>query len=89
MKTILFATTALVASAGIAAADISFSGSAEAGIAQGLWDDDGDSATARVEITDVYSFAKLVATMSGESDNGISFGASIDATAGFKYDTGD
>ncbi|MDX1780678.1 MAG: porin [Thalassovita sp.] len=79
MKTILFATTALVASAGIAAADISFSGSAQAGIAN----EEGVK-------TDIYSFADLKANMSGESDNGISFGASITISAGNeKYDIGD
>ena len=78
MKTILFATTALVASAGIAAADISFSGSAEAGVAS----EAGGTA-------DVYSFADLVVTMTGESDIGISFGASLTTDAGYKYDIGD
>lgn len=78
MKKILFATTALVASAGFAAADVSFSGSAEAGIAA---ESGGDAA--------VYSFASLDVAFSGTSDNGIEFGASIDVTAGTEYDAGD
>lgn len=78
MKKFLIATTALVASAGFAAADVSFSGAAGAGVAS---EAGGDA--------DVYSFVDLDVTMSGESDNGIEFGATIDTTTGFKYDIGD
>lgn len=76
MKKVLFASTALVASAGIAAADTSFSASAGAGIfdvGSGL---------------DAYNFIEVTATFSGESDNGLSFGGSISIDAGYKFDTG-
>ncbi len=79
MKNILFATTALVASAGVAAADVSFSGSAGAGV----FNDDAAGTNG------VYSFAKLSVAMTGEADNGIKFGADLSVTAGNKFDTGD
>jgi outer membrane protein OmpU len=82
MKKILFATTALVASAGVAAADISVSGSA----AMGLY---GDEAQAAPDDSGVYSMMKVVITGSGTADNGMTFGASIDASAGEDYDRGD
>ena len=82
MKKILFATTALVASAGVAAADISVSGSA----AMGLY---GDEAQAAPNDSGVYSMMKVVITGSGTADNGMTFGASIDASAGEDYDRGD
>jgi outer membrane protein OmpU len=83
MKKILFATTALVASAGVAAADISISGSAAAGLY-------GDEAQADAsDQSGVYSMMKVVITGSGTADNGMTFGASIDASAGEDYDRGD
>ena len=82
MKKILFATTALVASAGVAAADISVSGSA----AMGLY---GDEAQDAPNDSGVYSMMKVVITGSGTADNGMTFGASIDASAGEDYDRGD
>lgn len=66
MKKVLFATTALVASAGIAAADVSLSGSAELGVI------DND-----VE-TQFHTDIDVTFTMSGETDGGLTFGASID-----------
>ena len=66
MKNILFATTALVATAGVASADIAISGKANAGVA-----DFGAGAF-------VYSNAQVVFTMTGEADNGLTFGGSID-----------
>ncbi len=69
MKNILLATTALVATAGFAAADVSLSGSAEMGVVGG--DAYGDNTQFHTDID--VSF-----TLSGESDNGIAFGAKID-----------
>lgn len=74
MKTVLFATTALVATAGIAAADghaggITLSGSAEMGIVGG--DAFGDTTQFHTDIDVTFS-------MAGETDNGLSFTASID-----------
>jgi outer membrane protein OmpU len=68
MKKILFATTALVATAGVAAADVSISGFAEMGIAG------GSEADANLFHTDI----DVTFGMSGEADNGLTFGASVD-----------
>lgn len=81
MKKVLFATTALVASAGIAAADghtsISFSGAAGAG----LYDDGAGQS--------VYNYIDLDVDMVGETDNGVEFGASFNIRSGDKVDFGD
>ncbi len=71
MKKVLFATTALVASAGFAAADVSLKGSAEMGIVGG----DG------IE-TQFHTDIDVTFTMSGETDNGLTFGASVDLDEG-------
>ena len=68
MKKVLFATTALIASAGIASAQgVALSGSAEMGIIGG----DG------VE-TQFWNDVDVRFTMSGETDNGLSFGTAVD-----------
>ena len=68
MKKVLFATTALVASAGIASAQgVELSGHAEMGII-------GGSAIETQFHTDI----DVKFTMSGETDNGLTFGATID-----------
>jgi outer membrane protein OmpU len=74
MKKILLATTVLAMSATVAAAEITLGGSATMGVAR---DGAGDFET--------YSTAKLSVTMSGETDGGLSFGASMSATAGQSY----
>lgn len=139
MKKLLIASTALVASAGIASADITISGSANAGYYSGLDSKTGTAAVASaaavaglcaVEATGasdlavvstgadgvcaagvqlsgsaavasaaagptvytssgVYSNAGIVATMSGSTDNGITFSTSVDAEAGTEIDQGD
>lgn len=68
MKKVLFATTALVASAGFASADIALSGSAQMGVQGG----DGDAVTQFVQDIDVTF------TLSGETPGGITFGAAVD-----------
>jgi len=77
MKNILFATTALVATAGIAAADVSLSGAANVGIIN-----DG---TAGAE-TDMYQNMSITATMSGETDGGLTFGATLSVRNGDDVD---
>jgi outer membrane protein OmpU len=81
MKKVLFATTALVATAGVAAADVSLSGSAEMGIK--------DSSTTDIEFhTDIA----ITFTLSGQTDNGLSFGASVgleEAQGGIETDIED
>ena len=81
MKKLLIATTALVASAGMASADISMSGSANAGVHSGL--DAGATADG------IYSNAGVAFALSGATDNGITFSASVDVMAGNKVDQGD
>jgi len=110
MKTLLLASTALVVTAGMAAADITFTGSANAGYYSGLGNADAETVTtagtpnsagvvgvAAVTATSaetytssgVYSNAGIVATMSGVTDNGITFSTSVDAEAGTEIDQGD
>ena len=69
MKKVLFATTALVATAGVASADISLSGFAEMGLFGGTGVA-GDPAF----FTDI----DVTFTMSGTTDNGLTFGAVVD-----------
>ncbi|MCK0141272.1 porin [Aliiroseovarius sp. F20344] len=72
MKKILFASTALVATAGIAAAEVNFSG--EAGIGMIYNDLTGDWA--------LDHYTTLSVAMTGETDGGLSFGADFDITTG-------
>ncbi|MEM8978320.1 MAG: porin [Pseudomonadota bacterium] len=67
MKKILLATTALVATASFAAADVSISGSAEMGLVGG---DDQE--------TRFHQDIDVTFKMSGETDGGLSFGAAVD-----------
>lgn len=69
MKKILFATTALVATAGAASAEIALSGSAEMGIVGG---------SRYGDVTQFHTDIDVTFTMSGEADNGLTFGANID-----------
>jgi len=78
MKKVLFATTALVFSAGFAAAEVSISGNAvfglgysEDGLANGL-----SSELDPLKVDDMYTVYETYLTISGttESDNGLSFG---------------
>lgn len=65
MKKVLFATTALVLSAGVAAAEVALSGDGRMGIVF-----DGDDAQ-------FSSRARVRFTLTGESDSGLSFGATF------------
>lgn len=84
MKKVLFATTALVATAGVAAADVTLSGSAEMGIVGGdalTVGADGLPGTADDMGTDGAQFhtdIDVVFTLSGTTDNGLTFGAVVD-----------
>jgi outer membrane protein OmpU len=120
MKKLLIASTALVATAGMASADITISGHAAAGIYSGLGNADGvtaaaaaastataataaasgtgfttlavDALTAKAETFSgdgIYSNAGVDFTMTGATDNGISFSASVNIDAGTEVDTGD
>ncbi|ABD53330.1 hypothetical protein Jann_0413 [Jannaschia sp. CCS1] len=83
MKKVLFATTALIATAGIAAADghtgVALSGSAEMGVIG------GDNTN-----TQFWTHVDVTFTLSGETDGGITFGAAVDLDeAGDAIDTAD
>jgi outer membrane protein OmpU len=67
MKKVLFATTALVATAGVAAADVTFGGYARFGV---FYSDDGTNSS-----TDVTSRFRLQIDATAESDSGVTFGA--------------
>jgi outer membrane protein OmpU len=73
MKKALFATTALVAFAGAASAEVTISGWAEMGIVG------GDRFTGTLPLaTQYWNDVDIEFTLSGESDSGISFGARVD-----------
>lgn len=67
MKKVLFTTTALVAFAGAASADIALTGSAKMGIVGGNGTE-----------TQFFQDVDVVFTMSGETDGGLTFGAVVD-----------
>ncbi len=89
MKKLLIATTALVATAGMAAADITITGHAAAGIHSGLDDVTTTTNTTDVAADGIYSNAGVDFTMTGATDNGISFSASVNIDAGTEIDSGD
>ena len=96
MKKLLIATTALVATAGMAAADVTVTGHAAAGFHSGLTRTTATSAVAATEATlaaeaaeGIYSNAGVDFTMSGATDNGITFSASVNIDAGNEIDAGD
>ena len=75
MKKILLATSALVATAGIASAQgVAVTGTASMGILGGDWVDDNDNDTGHELHTDI----DVHFTMTGQTDTGLTFGASID-----------
>ncbi|MDB4211274.1 porin [Ascidiaceihabitans sp.] len=82
MKNLLIATTALVATAGVAAADVSLSGAANFGVIN-----NGDTGAD----TFMYNNVSVTAAMSGETDGGLTFGASLSMRSGndVDLDTGD
>jgi len=69
MKKVLFATTALIATAGVAAADVTLSGYAEMGITG------GDASTA---VTQFHQDIDVTFKLSGATDNGLTFGSAVD-----------
>ena len=92
MKKVLFATTALVATAGFAAAEVNVSGYAEMGVFGGSHLATADEAAADPTLTEGVDSVDTVTqfhtdwdvtfSMTGETDNGLSFGASIDLDEG-------
>jgi outer membrane protein OmpU len=84
MKRILLTTTSLVLAAGVAQADVSFSGTA--GVA--LIDDNGASDPTRVDMF-FESYYDFDITASAESDNGVSVSLGLDLGGGNKIDYND
>ncbi|MCC1491427.1 porin [Cognatishimia sp. F0-27] len=90
MKKILFASTALVATAGIASAEvtgsgagtINITGNAEIGVFGGSAFNAVTGDTDTVE-TAFHTDVDVVFAMSGEADNGLTFGATVDLDEGF------
>ena len=78
MKKVLLATSALTLSAGFASADVSMSGTGGAGV----FGADGADLS-------VYSGVDLGFSLSGASDNGMTFSASLDMGGGQTLDVGD
>ena len=78
MKKVLLATTMLVAGASIAAAEVTLSGDARMGILSSGSDNPATRNTDEGAAT-FTSRARVTFTMSGESDSGLSFGASFRA----------
>ena len=76
MKKVLFATTALVATAGVASADITLSGMAEMGLFNAESIDAGPVLTPGE--TQFFQDIDVTFTMSGTTDNGLTFGATVD-----------
>ena len=77
MKNLLIATTALVATAGFAAADVSLSGAANVGVLN-----NGDAGAEMF----MYNNVSVTAAMSGETDGGLTFGASLTFRSGDDVD---
>jgi len=88
MKKVLFATTALVASAGIAAADITLSGSAQMGIKGGdryykeVKDQSGELTRVPNDKAQFHTDFTLEFVGSGETENGLTFGFNVELDAG-------
>ena len=78
MKKVLLATSALTLSAGFASADVSMSGTGGAGV----------FGAAGADLS-VYSGVDLGFALSGASDNGMTFSASLDMGGGQTLDVGD
>ena len=78
MKKVLLATSALTLSAGFASADVSMSGTGGAGVFGANGAD-----------LSVYSGVDLGFSLSGASDNGMTFSASVDMGGGQTLDVGD
>lgn len=87
MKKILLATTMLVAGASIAAAEVTLSGSARMGVISNF--SDGNAANGDESDLAFTSRARVQFNLSGESDSGLSFGASFRADNAVGANAGD
>ena len=86
MKRILLTTTSLILAAGFAHADVTFSGKGEVGVFQ---DENATGAEVKSNTMTVYSGYDLNVSLSGASDNGITYSMGLDMGAGSLHDGGD
>jgi outer membrane protein OmpU len=86
MKRILLTTTSLILAAGFAHADVTFSGKGEVGVFQDATPQSGGVTAANMT---VYSGYDLNVSLSGASDNGITYSMGLDMGAGSISDSGD
>lgn len=86
MKKVLFATTALIATASMAAAEVRISGYGRFGLD---YNEANDSAVNGVSSTTLTSRLRLQFDMSTETDNGVTFGARVRAQAESRDNAGD
>ncbi|WP_298259682.1 porin, partial [uncultured Litoreibacter sp.] len=82
MKKVLFASTALVAFGGAAVADVALSGRAEMGIFSQNAAFQGVAPAGAADGVQFFTDIDVTFTMSGETDNGLTFGASVDLDEG-------
>ncbi|CTQ32549.1 porin [Jannaschia rubra] len=85
MKKVLFASTALVAFAGAASAEITLTGNAEMGVRNtDSFEIDGGTGDISIDSgnTGFHTDLDVTFTMSGETDGGLTFGATIDLDEG-------
>ncbi|EPX77805.1 porin [Litoreibacter arenae] len=82
MKKILIASTALISTAGFAAAEVALSGRAEMGIFQYNAAYGAAKGLANNGDPQFFTDIDVTFTMSGETDNGLTFGASVDLDEG-------
>lgn len=88
MKKILLATTILGMTAGFAAAQVSFKGTGTVGFAQNGTANGGKvnpTAAIASDKTEIYSSFKLSVSAAGETDSGLTFGASTSISTGVTY----
>ncbi len=89
MKHLLIAASILAMTAGVASAEITFSGSASAGVAKNGTSNGGSADPNTSGLSDdafhSYSSFTLNVTASGQTDSGLSFGASTGISAGRSY----
>ena len=86
MKQFLFATTAIVAFAGAASAEVLLSGSAEMGVFSNDTDGDDDNFDGDIQF---FTDIDVTFTLSGATDTGLTYGASIDLDESDGSDVGE
>jgi outer membrane protein OmpU len=89
MKNVLFATTALVLTAVVASAEVTFSGKAEAGVVSTAAGSTAAILDGAAENMEVYSGIDIDIAVSGATDSGMTISTSVDMGAGEIADVAD